>query len=167
MIGATASALVKRGIITSNALVMLGGAISLAQLLKYGGDAHHGLDLVAQAKKPEDLDKAAEAFAELAQNGAVDLFMTVAGIGAAKIAPKINGGIRKATVIAGEYADDIARISRQKWAEFKGKIENLKGDLPVLITTDEGIPVFTTPNKLNINLLIPSPGATFVRNTPL
>lgn len=135
MVGATASALVKRGIITSNGLLLVGGAVSLAQLLKYGGDAQHVLDLVAQAKKPADLDKAAQALAELTKNGAVDLFLTVAGYGAAKIAPKIGNVSGKTLEIASEYADDIARISKQKLAEFKGKVEAIKDNLPVIVTT--------------------------------
>lgn len=139
MTGAALNAAARRGVISANGLLLLGGAVSLAQLLKYGGDAQHILDLVAQAKKPEDLDKAAQALAELTKNGAVDLLLTAAGYGAAKIAPKISSAAGKGAIVAAEYADEIAQFSKQKWAEYDAEIKKL-GESMLPETEYAGVP---------------------------
>lgn len=89
-VGAALGGMVEKGYIASEAVALVGFSITMAQLISYMGDAEHILNQVAQAKKPEDLDVPAKQTAELVKSGAVDVFLTIAGFAAGKVAPKIG-----------------------------------------------------------------------------
>ncbi len=124
-IGAGVGSLVKRGLIASSAVVLVGGAMTMAQLLNYMGKAEHVLDTVQRAKTPQDLDAPAKELAELIKSGGVDLLLAAAGFGAGKIAPKVGK-------VAGQLTDDAARIIKQAETKANRAVDNYKERLEKL-----------------------------------
>lgn len=59
-IGAGFGALAEKGLIASEAFVLVGGAVTMAQLLSYMGEAEHILDQVKQATKPVRFGRSGE-----------------------------------------------------------------------------------------------------------
>ena len=161
-IGAALSSLVSKGLIASQTLVLVGGAVTMAQLISYMGDAEHILNQVAQAKKPEDLDVPAKQTAELIKSGAVDIFLTVAGYGVGKVAPKISKTAAKISEKAGQFGDDIANAANKAQAKGAKIMDDFNEGLQKLGKTLIPETELATPNGAKFD-----PSELRTRKTPL
>ena len=133
--------------------VALGGLVTMDALDKLA-DMAIFKQICHDAKKPEDLDLAAEKFAHVAKGVGTDAMFAIFGYAAGKAAPLAGKGAWKAAEMSAEGAAYLKQAAKAGKSELSKYADELAGKmLPVpKLVTPEGIeiPLPKTPKSNNV-----------------
>lgn len=108
------------------------------------------------------MDEPAKATAELIKSGAVDIFLSIAGYGVGKAAPKISKTAAKISEKAGQFGDDVTRAVNKAQAKGAELIDEFNEGLQKLGKTLIPETELATPNGAKFD-----PSEIRARRTPL
>ena len=108
------------------------------------------------------MDVPAKQTAELIKSGAVDIFLTVAGYGVGKVAPKISKTSKQIAEKAGQFGDDIANAANKARVKSAELIDDFNEGLQKLGKTLIPETELATPNGAKFD-----PSELRARKTPL
>lgn len=108
------------------------------------------------------MDVPAKATAELIKSGAVDVFLSIAGYGVGKVAPKISKTAAKISEKAGQFGDDVTRIANKAQAKGAELMDEFNEGLQKLGKTLIPETELATPNGAKFD-----PSEISKRRTPL
>ncbi len=123
---------------------LIGYAVTLAEINRFGATADHIADQIIGSGKPSDLPVAE--LKELIVSGGLDVLLLGVGYAGVKIAPKLAGKAVK-------LSDDVVRIFDEMTIKAQGKVKQAAEKLDDLITPDmvtpEGIRIKSPIEKIS------------------